>query len=919
MENSILLEKLIAAINNLDKDDVKEWITVKGNHIPILEGQTEDEAVQAFIEEHSTGGYSDRNKSNRSIAAELEGKDNATILAKKLGISTKEAALLWSDEWHHTNKNYTKTKYYYTDAYLDLQKNGEISQKTIDKYDLNNYQILGIKESWNKFIKRNSSNRTRESVAQELKKLYNNERVNEAIDEALSRKKKVGLLASSIRNFLPDILEGNKEDEEHLKKEITWFINQWNKKAKNDIGKPGYNVEPGISPDIRSENATRYQDVLLNDTSILQDGTSCQEGYTKMEITASNAIYLGEETGGKGRQFKARFLVPGLVKYDYGVCLLTKENADKFMQGFIGCPVVINHQKVTDNNVKDIAVGDIFSVWFDEKDGYYWCNGIIRDKEAIKLIDEGYSVSCQYLITECSDNTTGALHNGNPYDKIIENGKPEHLAIVNKPRYEGAIIAVNAIMAENADKWITIHPNGEENKGKHLLIKDGESVEDAMHRNGWYEKRQAKEEKGEETKLLDKVNTGSIYKSKTWREIFEKRLNPNESKSWWIEKVNKPSDGLLADDVFSHYQLRAEEGYRTKIPSELNDYIEEKFDTSDKYIYNPRKKEEKASNSFIDQFKDTLYEVLAEGIYNRLIAVNGWVTLDRIDEETGERVKIYIGGDEAASYHSKWFDDDIDEFKKSKEMKIKLDSLQHEVKNTILSTVNDINKQFKIKDLVSVSTGPLQRAYAFNLTDMKHNAIRVSKKKFEDLEKLKTSFNRDCDVLFHPKGLKDADPVKAIIMHELGHSITVAGGTSEFWNEIETIRTKHNKELGVSSYKTYKKGKGKYNTQNMISSYALYNQYEFVAEGFADAMLSKTPCKYSKDVLKCIEKHFEITGQKQKQLRLFNAIMEAVNAMSNEKKKNEEQANDNLFLENFGLGYPSEEEFDKWIDEQEEN
>lgn len=162
-------------------------------------------------------------------------------------------------------------------------------------------------------------------------------------------------------------------------------------------------------------------------------------------MEAQNAIYLDEETGGKGRQFKSRFLVPGLVKYDYGVCLLTKENADKFIQGFVGCPVVINHQEVTDDNAKAVSVGNIFSVWFDEKDGYYWCNGIINDKQAIELINKGYSVSCQYTITEYSDNDSNALHNGNPYDKIIENGKPEHLAIVNNPRYEGAIIAVNAI------------------------------------------------------------------------------------------------------------------------------------------------------------------------------------------------------------------------------------------------------------------------------------------------------------------------------------------------------------------------------------------------------------------------------------------------------------------------------------------
>lgn len=252
------------------------------------------------------------------------------------------------------------------------------------------------------------------------------------------------------------------------------------------------------------------------------------------EWKATNAIYLDDEVAGKGRQFKCRFLVPGLVKYDFGVCLLTKENADRFIQGFVGCPVIINHQDLTDKNAKEKSVGNIFSVWFDEKDGYYWCNGIITDKHAIELIDKGYSVSCQYTITDYSDNTTGALHNGNSYDKLIEDGKPEHLAIVNNPRYEGAIIAVNAILEEkelqaensqesfedqfkdtlytalaegianrlgeliasNEDKWITIHPHGEESEDyRRLKLKDGETPKEAMQRMGWYEKRKAQDEK----------------------------------------------------------------------------------------------------------------------------------------------------------------------------------------------------------------------------------------------------------------------------------------------------------------------------------------------------------------------------------------------------------------------------------------
>lgn len=202
------------------------------------------------------------------------------------------------------------------------------------------------------------------------------------------------------------------------------------------------------------------------------------------KVKAVNKIYLDENTGGKGRYFKTRFLQPGLVKYSFGVCLLEKETIDKFINDFVGCPVIIGHKDVTSENAKELSGGNICHIWYDEKDGWYWGDGIIDDEEALSLIDSGYNVSCQYEITEYSNNTTNALHNGNPYDKVILNGKPEHLAIVQNPRYENAMIAVNAIdlTAENEDKWITIKPNGEDSKGRHLLSKDGESPKEAIER-----------------------------------------------------------------------------------------------------------------------------------------------------------------------------------------------------------------------------------------------------------------------------------------------------------------------------------------------------------------------------------------------------------------------------------------------------
>lgn len=163
------------------------------------------------------------------------------------------------------------------------------------------------------------------------------------------------------------------------------------------------------------------------------------------KIKAVNKIYLDENTGGKGKYFKTRFLQPGLVKYSFGVCVLEKDTIDKFINDFVGCPVIIGHNDVTNENAKELSCGNICHIWYDEQDGWYWGDGIIDNEEAIELINNGYNVSCQYEITEYANNTTEALHNGNPYDKVILNGKPEHLAIVETPRYENAMIAVNAL------------------------------------------------------------------------------------------------------------------------------------------------------------------------------------------------------------------------------------------------------------------------------------------------------------------------------------------------------------------------------------------------------------------------------------------------------------------------------------------
>lgn len=307
------------------------------------------------------------------------------------------------------------------------------------------------------------------------------------------------------------------------------------------------------------------------------------------KLTAQN-IFLDENTGGKGRYFKSRFLQAGLVKYSFGVCILSKETIDKFVDGFVGCPVIINHKDVTNESAKDDRVGVISRVWYDEKDGWFWCEGVIFDEEAISLIESGYNVSCQYEITEYSNNTTKALHNGNPYDKVILNGKPEHLAIVKTPRYESAMIAVNALdlTAENEDKWITIHPNGEEGKGKHLLLKDGETPKEAIDRVYRKEdKKQSdtKDEKKERT-FIDK-KTG---KEQSLKDLVEKGLTPvRYSSSLW---ENKPSygigDGKIEYKITEEEYKQALEHQKDKKSTDLKKNKEQSKDLTDyiKWQYN---------------------------------------------------------------------------------------------------------------------------------------------------------------------------------------------------------------------------------------------------------------------------------------------------------------------------------------------
>lgn len=169
----------------------------------------------------------------------------------------------------------------------------------------------------------------------------------------------------------------------------------------------------------------------------------------------TNGLDLGEDRQGKGRYFTSKFLEPGLAKYDepIGTILLDKETIDKFITSFKGCPVIIDHKDITDDTAKDERVGVVSNVWYNAEDGWYYCDGVIFDKNAQDLItNAGYTVSCAYSFN--TDEMSGTWHN-NPYDSKVVSGDFLHLALVPVPRYEDATIALN-----NKDREQPRNPDG---------------------------------------------------------------------------------------------------------------------------------------------------------------------------------------------------------------------------------------------------------------------------------------------------------------------------------------------------------------------------------------------------------------------------------------------------------------------------
>lgn len=304
---------------------------------------------------------------------------------------------------------------------------------------------------------------------------------------------------------------------------------------------------------------------------------------TKNNLTVTNELQLTDdltiEGKGKGRKFVSRFIEAGLAHYaEFGDILITKETLDKFINSMVGCPVIIKHKNITDKNADKERVGVVSNVWYDDKDGWFYCDGIIWDKQAIDLVkNQGWNVSCTYDFE--TDNKKGMYH-GKEYDMQFTNGEFLHLALVDNPRYERANIVMNS-------KDTTTEENSEvENSLEDIETNSkGDTIMSVLNELTDFIKSVVNNEKGEEhemaknedkRKLIDEV-AGMMKSAGADDEIIRTAIKKME------EIAYEPSEDDKADNKYKNADEEEKE----------EKFEEEKEIADNKKAKNEEEKEEK--------------------------------------------------------------------------------------------------------------------------------------------------------------------------------------------------------------------------------------------------------------------------------------------------------------------------------------
>lgn len=324
----------------------------------------------------------------------------------------------------------------------------------------------------------------------------------------------------------------------------------------------------------------------------------------KKLVNSISIVFDSSDTQGRGKHFISKFIEPGLVSYDdAGILNVTKSALDKFCSTMVGCPVIIKHQEITDENADELRKGVVSNVWYDPESGWYCCEGVIWDKEAIKLVEQGWTVSCTYNMTE-STGEAGEWHNMS-YDDELLNGVFEHLAIVPNPRYEEATILLNS-KSEKRNMFKNLF-NGKK------LRKQNEEDENMKKQN-----EESTDKNALKNRIMEMINKavkgqGEIdgQSEENWykevREMLDKLAYTKSESEKSNEKDDEDKEENNKKNQNSEEEEKKEDCKQNSDDSDENEEIDEKSnsdDEEDKEKSNSDDEEEEKENSDDDKEED---------------------------------------------------------------------------------------------------------------------------------------------------------------------------------------------------------------------------------------------------------------------------------------------------------------------------
>ena len=148
----------------------------------------------------------------------------------------------------------------------------------------------------------------------------------------------------------------------------------------------------------------------------------------------------------ESKTFECDFIEPGIISYrdqGGGIELLRKEVIDEALPTLADNPVIVGHTFITSENRAELEQGRVETWLFNSEDGRYHLKGSVETQQAQTLM-KVKRPSIGYQVISFGP---GGVYHGIKYDKAITKIKFNHLAIVDKPRYEESTFRLNSIVS----------------------------------------------------------------------------------------------------------------------------------------------------------------------------------------------------------------------------------------------------------------------------------------------------------------------------------------------------------------------------------------------------------------------------------------------------------------------------------------